>query len=143
VISPPQGRYLYTAQHKHRINANTPNIHALSGIRTHNSGVRASEDSSCLRPSGYCDRPWPRTVHISEYYPLGYNSVGRVIRRRSSETSVNYWTTWCHTPEDGSLHGHSCENLESNCVHCSRLNRNCPVQVRSSLLGVQMFRCSH
>jgi hypothetical protein len=34
----------------------TPNIHALSGIRTHDRSVRAGEDSSCLRPHGYCDR---------------------------------------------------------------------------------------
>jgi hypothetical protein len=27
-------------------------IHALSGIRTHDPSVRASEDSSCLRPRG-------------------------------------------------------------------------------------------
>jgi hypothetical protein len=51
VISPSHGLYLNTGQHKHRINAytHTPNIHALSGIRTH-------DDSSCLRPRGYCDR---------------------------------------------------------------------------------------
>jgi hypothetical protein len=34
----------------------TPNTHALSGIRTHDPSVRASEESSCLRPRGYCDR---------------------------------------------------------------------------------------
>jgi hypothetical protein len=34
----------------------TPNIHALSGIRTHDPSVRASEDSSCLTPRSYCDR---------------------------------------------------------------------------------------
>jgi hypothetical protein len=28
----------------------TPNIYARSGIRTHDQSVRASEDSSCLRP---------------------------------------------------------------------------------------------
>jgi hypothetical protein len=56
VISPPQGRYLNTGRHKHRISSYTPNIHALSGLRTHDSSVRASEDSSCLRPCGYCDR---------------------------------------------------------------------------------------
>jgi hypothetical protein len=33
-----------------------PNNHALSGIRTHDSRVRANEGSSCLRPRGYCDR---------------------------------------------------------------------------------------
>jgi hypothetical protein len=35
----------------------TPKIHAVSGIRTHHHSVRASEDSSCLRPLGYRDRP--------------------------------------------------------------------------------------
>jgi hypothetical protein len=40
-------------QFKH---VHTPNVHALSGIQTHNPSVRASENSSCLRPLGYCDR---------------------------------------------------------------------------------------
>jgi hypothetical protein len=43
-VSPSQGRYLHTGQHKHRINAYT-DIHALSGIRTHNAGVRADKDN--------------------------------------------------------------------------------------------------
>jgi hypothetical protein len=43
VISPSQGRYLYTGQLKHKISAYR-DIHALSGIRTHNPSVRASED---------------------------------------------------------------------------------------------------
>jgi hypothetical protein len=34
----------------------TRNIHDLSGIRTHDHSVRASEHSSCLRPLGYRDR---------------------------------------------------------------------------------------
>jgi hypothetical protein len=55
VISPSQGHYLHAGQHKYRINANT-DIHALSGIRTHDSSVWASEDSSCLRPRCYRDR---------------------------------------------------------------------------------------
>jgi hypothetical protein len=41
---------------KHRINARNTDIHALSGIRTHDPSVRASRDSSCLRPRGHCDR---------------------------------------------------------------------------------------
>jgi hypothetical protein len=57
VISPSQGRYLHTGQHKHRINAHT-DIHALSGIRTHDSSIRASEDSSSLRPRSHRDRPF-------------------------------------------------------------------------------------
>jgi hypothetical protein len=40
----------------HRINAYT-DIHALSGIRIHDPTVRASEDSSCLRPRGHRDQP--------------------------------------------------------------------------------------
>jgi hypothetical protein len=35
----------------------TANIRVLSGIWTHNHSVRESEDSSCLRPLGYRDRP--------------------------------------------------------------------------------------
>jgi hypothetical protein len=54
-ISPSQGRYLNTGQHKHRRNAYT---HQTSmpwlGFET---TIRASENSSCLRPRGYCDRP--------------------------------------------------------------------------------------
>jgi hypothetical protein len=33
----------------------TRNIHTLSGIRTHDHRVRASEDGSCLRPLSYRD----------------------------------------------------------------------------------------
>jgi hypothetical protein len=47
-MSPSQGRYLRTAQQKNRINAYT-DIHVLSGIRTNDPSVRASEDKSCLR----------------------------------------------------------------------------------------------
>jgi hypothetical protein len=32
-------------------------IHALNGILTHDTSVRADEDSSCLRPRVHCDRP--------------------------------------------------------------------------------------
>jgi hypothetical protein len=55
VMSPTQGRYLHTGQHKHKINSDT-DIHALSGIRTHDTSVRASEDGSCLRTRGLRDR---------------------------------------------------------------------------------------
>jgi hypothetical protein len=44
----------------------TPNIDTLSGIRTHDHGVRASEDSSCLRSLSYRERLAPeraKTVH--------------------------------------------------------------------------------
>jgi hypothetical protein len=47
-ISPSQGRYL--------TNTRNTEIHALSGIRTHDPSVRAGEDISCHRPRGHCDR---------------------------------------------------------------------------------------
>jgi hypothetical protein len=40
-------------QNKH---IHIPHIHALCRIRTHDPGFRASEDSTCLRQLGYCDR---------------------------------------------------------------------------------------
>jgi hypothetical protein len=40
----------------HRINAHNTDIHALSGILTHDPRVRASEDSSCFKPRGHCER---------------------------------------------------------------------------------------
>jgi hypothetical protein len=40
-------------------NINT-DIHALSGIRTHDPSVQAREDSLCIRPHGHCDRPFWR-----------------------------------------------------------------------------------
>jgi hypothetical protein len=40
-ISPPQGRYLHTGQHKQGISGHT-DIYALSGIQIHDPSVRAS-----------------------------------------------------------------------------------------------------
>jgi hypothetical protein len=57
-ISRSQGLYLHTEQHKHRINAQNIDIHALSGIRTYDPSVRAIEDGSCLRRHGQCDRQY-------------------------------------------------------------------------------------
>jgi hypothetical protein len=74
-ISPSQGFYLHTEQHNHRTNAHNTDIHALSGIRTHDSSVRASEDSSCLRWHGHCDRQ-NRTDNRWKY--------GNTVRRQSS-----------------------------------------------------------
>jgi hypothetical protein len=39
-----------------KTHTDTPNIHDLSGIRTHDPGFQASEDSTWLRPLGYRDR---------------------------------------------------------------------------------------
>jgi hypothetical protein len=40
-------------QNKH---IHIPNIHDLYGIRTHDTGFRASKDSTCIRLLGYRDR---------------------------------------------------------------------------------------
>jgi hypothetical protein len=69
VISPSQGRYLHKGQHKHRINAHT-NIHALSGIRTHDPSV----DSSCLRPRGHCER-WSLSIMTINYRKMCIQST--------------------------------------------------------------------
>jgi hypothetical protein len=43
----------------------TPNIHALSGIRINEHGLRASKDSSHLRALGYRDRQRKVTGEIT------------------------------------------------------------------------------
>jgi hypothetical protein len=63
-ISPPQGHYLHTGQHEHKINAHT-NIHALSGTRTHDPNIRAGEDISCLRPRGHCGRHIKTSLQVN------------------------------------------------------------------------------
>jgi hypothetical protein len=63
-ISPSQGLYLHTKQHKHKIHAHNTDINALSGIRTHDPSVRVSEESSCRRPRGHCDR---QTVKCTQF----------------------------------------------------------------------------
>jgi hypothetical protein len=49
-------------------------MHALNGIRTHDLRVRASEDSSCFRPRGYCDRPTSLVPRINEIW---YSNIFR------------------------------------------------------------------
>jgi hypothetical protein len=57
-VTRPLPKYRATqTQENARTHTHTPNIHAVSGIRTHDHSVRASEDSLCLRPLSYRDRP--------------------------------------------------------------------------------------
>jgi hypothetical protein len=88
-ISPSQGRYLHSGQHKYRINAHT-NIHALSGIRTHDPSVRANEDSSRLRPRGHRDRHKICTSISNKFILMCYCKIipmfkGMITWRRKSE----------------------------------------------------------
>jgi hypothetical protein len=55
VISSSLGLYLYTNTEKRTHNTNTEHP-CPEWIRTYGPGVRASGDSSCLRPLGYRDR---------------------------------------------------------------------------------------
>jgi hypothetical protein len=47
---------------KHKINGHNTDIHALGGIWTHDPSVRASKNSSCLRPRSHCD--WHFAIKI-------------------------------------------------------------------------------
>jgi hypothetical protein len=63
-----------STQGRHRINAHRThtNIHASSGIRTHDLSVGAGEGSSCLRPRVHCD------LAVSF---LDSSSVNRTLKR--------------------------------------------------------------
>jgi hypothetical protein len=58
LVEKPLPKHRQYKHRKTRAHTHTPNIHALSGIRTLDPGFRASEDSTCPRPLGYCDRPF-------------------------------------------------------------------------------------
>jgi hypothetical protein len=78
VISPLQGRYVHTKQHKHKINSQRH--HASSGIRTHDPSVWAGEDSSCIRPHGYWDgSSYWKCVHckLGVNFPDHWTMFGR------------------------------------------------------------------
>jgi hypothetical protein len=62
-------------QNKH---IHIPNIHALCGIRTHDPGFRASENSTCLRPLAYRDRPFFIYLNIILLYVLLVWPLGRL-----------------------------------------------------------------
>jgi hypothetical protein len=64
----------------------------MSGIRTHDPGFRASEDSACLRPLGYRDRQLIYYIYIilrrtvfEEFYQLKFEicSFGQVLNLNS------------------------------------------------------------
>jgi hypothetical protein len=75
-ISPSQGLYIHTEQHKHRINAHR-DIHNFSGIRTHDPNFRARGYRLCLRPRGHCDR---QNIVLLQ--------VNKRLRRTTSDTHI-------------------------------------------------------
>jgi hypothetical protein len=63
VIGSSQGLYpKHKTAQKQNKHIHTPNIHDLSGIRTHDHSIRVSKDSSCLRPLSYHNRRCPVLV---------------------------------------------------------------------------------
>jgi hypothetical protein len=113
VISPTQGRYLHTGQHKHRINAHT-NIHALSGIETHSPRVRASEDCSCLRPRGHCDRP---ITLLSIKTKSNWSKELRKWTEISSLTTTVWIASNCTVFSDGSRGSRQLEWRKTGCLN--------------------------
>jgi hypothetical protein len=83
-ISQYQDLYLHT-EHKHKIVAHNTDIHALSGIRTKDRSVRASEDTLCLRPCGHCDRRRPPNYLSKLHSP-------QLIRRKIQRPSLQGFT---------------------------------------------------
>jgi hypothetical protein len=98
-ISPSQGRYLNTGQHKHRINAHR---HTLlewnSNSRTQRS--RRHEDSLCPRVRGPCDpRPWTITrlnyaiwenIYIIQNKTCCYRQRHEVLKLSKQSIKENY-----------------------------------------------------
>jgi hypothetical protein len=65
-VARPLPKHRTTQTQNKRIHV--PNIHVLSGIRTHDPNVRASESSSCLRPRGYRDRLYPFLPYLNNIF---------------------------------------------------------------------------
>jgi hypothetical protein len=90
LISPSQGRYLYTGQHKHRTDAYT-DIHALNGIRTHEPSVRASEDSGRIYSSE--TNPFVGYTRLQNYFKI----LEQVRRILGQNRTMNLWIADCFT----------------------------------------------
>jgi hypothetical protein len=60
-------------------NAHTSNIYALIGIRIHDPGFRASEDSTRLRPLSYRDRPRVFIVDLNQFLFCEIISVSTIF----------------------------------------------------------------
>jgi hypothetical protein len=101
----PIARPLLTQQEKRRINACNIDTNILSGIRTHGPSLRASEDSSGLRPYGHCDRLSSIIRYINIYiavFPvlfkiLRLNSLGDVcFYEFPFEISMSFMLIYSH-----------------------------------------------
>jgi hypothetical protein len=96
--TPYTGHQPYTGQHK-QTNAHNTNIHFLSGIRTQGPSVLASEDTSCLRPRGHCDRQ--SSVMDSTKFPAFCVSRRLIVSSPWAKlipfhTQPPYFLQYCH-----------------------------------------------
>jgi hypothetical protein len=88
----------HRASHKQNKRIHTPNIHALCGIRTHDPGFRASEDSTCPRTLGYRDRPLKhlqssKEIKAGEKYLI---APSQSAATRSTGVAVMRWSEWIY-----------------------------------------------
>jgi hypothetical protein len=108
-MSPSQGLYLYIKQHKHRINTYNTDIHALSGIRTHDLSVRAVEDSSCLRLRGPCGRLCESYLFLTEKSGR-FNLTSHATAFRLTPAVPGTHSRWIKQQELSPLSGAKAEN---------------------------------
>jgi hypothetical protein len=99
VISPSQGLYLHrTTQHR----KTRKNIHAMSGIRTHDPG-----QDPRLRPHGHCDRQKHNIGYLNAFI-LAKMSVPQIVKcvsylthsydktaRNGSDLALSLWRYTC------------------------------------------------
>jgi hypothetical protein len=125
-MSPSQSRYLHIGYHKHKVNAqrhsllewdSNPRSQCLSGRRQFMpqtarplwpASVWASEDSSCFRPRGHCDRlasERAKTVHALDRTATvigGETDYGEKIRENTNSNKnkfdSDYWKQVCMPP---------------------------------------------
>jgi hypothetical protein len=112
VISPSQSLYLNIGQHKQNKRIHTTNIHALSGIRTHDLSVRASENSSCLKPGIDCT--W---LPCEAMFVVCLAKSIPSCRVRTCRVSSQIGAVLCHAAK------------RFQCVLLFQLRRNCGVPV--------------
>jgi hypothetical protein len=114
MISPSQGLYLHTEQHKHRINAQNTDIHASSGIRNNDPSFRTSEDSSCLRP--------PRQLWLAD--ECDYSHENLMTAFQSIYNDFVCETQRCSTPSSCEIFI-VCKPLLSHVWSFPPVTRNC------------------
>jgi hypothetical protein len=104
-------------------------LQVLSGIRAQNTRVRASEDGSCLRPRGQCDRHIQgndRVIYLKDLRKTMkyFSRINHCLCWQSNRTHFEYmWQTF---------------PLKPNClvtVHCHRrcVDGNCSVSIETRL----------